>query len=164
MCTIITRCFQNVLIIYNCTSTWYSLNLNLIFKGKLLMTTKFCWSVDLLYQISLVISLKCFFGNSPADGGASRDVWEINIELVSVMLHWQKGVDGAECLCLQHAYICLPAPQHSPNMHTQKLSHATFPCHQYHTEAYVTIRVFKPLLPECEQCFLMVMMLHLQPC
>lgn len=35
------------------------------------------------------------------------------------MLHWQKGVEGAECPCLQHTYICLPAPTLSPFAHTE---------------------------------------------
>lgn len=63
-----------------------------------------------------------FFGHYSSDWGTRRDVSEVNIELVSAMLRWQKGVDGAECLCLQHACICLPAPTLTQYAHTEMKS------------------------------------------
>ena len=63
-----------------------------------------------------------FLGHYSADRGTSRDVSEVNIELVSAMLRWQKGVDGAECLCLQRACICLPEPNLAQFAHTEMKS------------------------------------------
>lgn len=125
------------------------------------MTTKFCPSVFPCTLPPNFIGnfLEVFFGDYPADRGTSRDVSEVNIELVSEMLHWQKGVDGAECLCLQHAYICLPAPTLTQYAHTEmKSRHISLPP--------IPHRGICLKLPS-NLCFLhplMAMTLHLQPC
>lgn len=129
------------------------------------MTTTFCWSIVPCTRPPNCIGnfLEMFFGYYAADRGNSSDVSEVNIELVSVMLHWQKGSWWSRML-VYNTRTSVSLYQQSPSRHTQKSSHATFPCHQHHTEASVSISAFKPLLPACEPRSLMAMMLHLQPC
>lgn len=83
------------------------------------MTTEFCPSVFPCTLLPNFIGhfLEMFFGDYPADRGTSRDVSEVNIELVSEMLHWQKGVDGA---CVYNTHTSVSLHQHSPSLHTQK--------------------------------------------
>lgn len=50
--------------------------------------------------------LEMIFGTSPPERRTSRDVSEVNIELLSALLYWQKGVDGADSSSLQLPYIC----------------------------------------------------------
>ena len=95
--------------------------------GKLETTAEFCPSAVPCTPPPNFIGnfLEIFFfflGHYSADRGTSRDVSEVNIELVSAMLRWQKGVDGAECLCLQRACICLPEPNLAQFAHTEMKS------------------------------------------
>lgn len=84
-----------------------------------MIRTKFCQSaVPCPHSPDFTANfLEVFLGDRCADGGASRDVTEVNIELVSATLYWQERVDGAECVCL-HASASLY--QHLPSMHTHK--------------------------------------------